>query len=144
MQIASVGWLWSRYAIDELHDGDAVGVDTQLYWLACAMQVPHIVIHPPVNIKFRSGCGLDEAFRPSTVTVTIRELKGYHARDRDVVDESQAMVGCPKQALPEEMWADATGGTWYTINYTLEVKKPLAIVWPNGHITYRNWNLVKL
>jgi len=36
LQLASVGWLWSRYAITELHDGDCKGADAQLYELAGA------------------------------------------------------------------------------------------------------------
>lgn len=135
-QIASTAYLWAKHGITELHDGDCVGVDTQLYWLACSMLVADIVVHPPINIKFRSGCGMDEAFRPSIIRVHLREPRGYHERDRDVVNESEVVVGLPFQNVEHNV-----GGTWYTINYAREQKKPLAIVWPDGHIQRENWTL---
>lgn len=139
LQVASVGWLWSRYEIKELHNGDCVGADAQLYWLVNSLLIPDIVIHPPINDRHRAGCGFDDLLRSTATKVTFREPKGYHARDRDVVDESDVMVG-----LPKKPWEEDHGGTWYTINYAREQEKPLAIVWPNGLISYERWNLEQL
>ena len=138
LQVASVGWLWSRYDIKELHDGDCIGTDAQLYHLARSLKVPSAVIHPPTNPKNRAWCG-NEGNRPE-MSVTFRAEKGYFIRDRDVVDESEVMVACPKQYME---LGKMPGGTWYTINYTRRVKKPLAIVWPNGLIAYERWDTVK-
>ena len=138
LQIASVGWLWSRYDIKELHDGDCVGVDAQLYHLAKVFGVPNIVVHPPTNPKNRAWCG-GEAFADDE-RITVLPTKGYYVRDRDMVDASELMVACPKQYME---LGKMPGGTWYTINYTRRVKKPLAIVWPNGLIAYERWDTVK-
>jgi hypothetical protein len=133
LQLASVGWLWSRYHITGLRDGDCVGVDAQLYHMARAMNLD-VVIHPPTNDKFRAFCG---AYDTQT---TILPEKGYYERDRDLVNASAVMVACPKQLLE---LGKMQGGTWYTINYTRKLKLPLAIAWPNGFISYENWEQMK-
>ena len=143
LQLASVGWLWSRYEIEQLHDGDCVGVDAQLFDLGMLFCVERFVIHPPTNPKNRAYRGL-RSLAEKAVSC-IRREKPYFVRDRDVVDESEVIVACPNNTLDESDWANAKGGTWYTINYTLSKNKPLAVVWPHsGHITYKNWDLVKL
>jgi hypothetical protein len=130
LQVASIGWLWSRYDIKELRDGDCVGTDAQLYHLARAMDL-RVTIHPPVKDTFRAFCGSYD-----TKTTVLPE-RGYFIRDRDLVDASEVVVACPKQVLE---LGKMSGGTWYTINYTRQVKKPLAIVWLNGHISYERWD----
>ena len=135
LQLASVGWLWSRYEIDCLHDGDCKGVDAQLYYLAQTFGVAEKVIHPPTNPKNRAYCGV--GLDPDDTLIL--PPKAYFVRDRDVVNASQVMVACPKQYFETE--DKMPGGTWYTIYYTRSVKLPLAIVWPNGLIKYERWNL---
>lgn len=143
LQLASVGWLWSRYEVEQLHDGDCVGVDEQLYQVATAFGIK-TVLHPPTNWDNRAWCGHRTGVQVD-MTMTVKPDRPYFVRDRDIVNESKAMVACPNNTLDESDWAKAKGGTWYTINYTLSKNKPLAIVWPHsGHITYKNWNLVKL
>jgi len=137
-QIASVGWLWSRYGIKELHDGDSIGVDEQLYYLGHAFGA-HITLHPPTNEKYRAFCGLLDCVLIDPEHTTILPEKGYHARDRDMVDEAEVIVSV--QWKPVEL---DYGGTRYTTDYAREQGKPLALIWPNGHISYENWNLVKL
>lgn len=132
-QLASVAWLFAKYGIKTLHDGDCKGVDSQLFDLAKAFQVG-VVMHPPTNPANRAFRGMkDDA-------VILRLPKGYYVRDRDIVDESEVMVGVPKQNFePEESWKRGKGGTWYTINYARKQEKPIATVWPNGLITYERW-----
>lgn len=128
LQLASVGWLFSRYLIHELHDGDCVGADEQVYWLAGAFDAG-VVLHPPIVSTYRAylePMGRNPSWEP----------KEYHERDRDVVDNCTALAACPK--LPV---ISATGGTAYTVGYARSLTKPIAIVWPNGHISYENWNL---
>jgi hypothetical protein len=129
-QVAAVGWLWSRYHITGLHDGDCLGTDAQLYHLARAMDL-EVTIHPPIKIQFRAYSGRDDPY------TTILTAKSYYVRDRDLVDASGAMVACPKQYFE---LGKMPGGTWYTINYSRLQGKPLAIVWPNGLIAYENWD----
>lgn len=137
LQLASVGWLWSRYEIKELHNGDCVGADEQLYYLARSFGAT-VTLHPPTDPKYRAFCGQSDCVVFDT-TITIRPEKTYFIRDRDVVDESDVVVG-----LPKKPWEEDHGGTWYTINYAREQEKPLAIVWPNGLISYERWNLEQL
>lgn len=139
-QLASVAWLFAKYGIKTLHDGDCVGVDSQLYDLAQAFQVG-VVMHPPTNPNNRAfrGMGDDDL-------VVMRPAKGYFIRDKDIVDESEVMVGVPRQNLePKDSWKRGNGGTWWTINYARKQEKPLAIVWPTGFISYERWeNVVAL
>lgn len=131
-QIASIGWLFSRYGITELHNGDCIGVDSQVYYLARAF-VAHITLHPPINHEYRALNGdHKDKWWPE---------KEYHERNRDIVLESEALVACPKRSIPAELEESEPGGTWNTIRCARRFKKPIAIVWPNGHITYENWKL---
>ena len=134
-QIASVGWLWARFGIKRLHDGDCIGADEQLWHLGQAFRID-ISIHPPTIEKNRAWCGTYD------LKTTVLPEKPYFARDRDIVDDCEVMVGVPRQmSEPRESWRRGNGGTWYTINYARKQDKPLAIVWPNGRINYERWNL---
>ena len=141
LQLASIGWLWSRYEIKELHDGDCKGADAQLYDLAGAFGVRR-VLHPPTNPKNRAFCGLRDCVLIDEATTDIWTEYPYFVRDRHIVDASQVMVATPKQYFETE--DKMPGGTWYTIYYTREQNLPLAIVWPNGLIKYERWNLRQL
>jgi len=131
LQIASVGWLWSRYPITELHTGDCIGVDEQLYHLGRAFGA-HIEIHPPRNYKYRAFVGdhLDHWWQEQT----------YTQRDQEIVHEGDALVGCPR-GIKEEF---SHSGTWNTIRYARSLQRPIAIVWPNGHISYEHWTLERV
>src|ERR1700755_3401305 len=131
-QVASVAWLFSRYGITEHHNGDCIGVDSQIYYLARSFGA-HVEIHPPTSDKYRAFNGdcKDNWWRPQT----------YHERDRETVHESDALVACPRLVVEE---GPEHSGTWWTVNYARSVKKPIAIVWPNGHITYENWTLSRV
>ena len=134
-QIASVAFLWAKYGIEELHDGDCKGVDSQLFSLAMIFGVDHLVIHPPTNPANRAFCG--QRSSAEKAVSSIRPEKPYFVRDRDVVEESEVMACVPDTPFEKEK-----GGTWYTIRHTRKQGKPLAIAWPNGHISYENWESV--
>ncbi len=129
-QLASVAWLWSRYGIDVQHNGDCVGSDEQLYRIGRAFQA-HIELHPPNVRAFRAFCGdRDDHWWRET---------DYLTRDAEIASNCDALVVCPKTAAEE-----TRGGTWYTINYARKLKIPIAVVWPDGLITYENWTLEKI
>ena len=130
-QIVSVAWLWNKYGLTTLHDGDCRGVDSQLFFLAKAF-LANVTMHAPKNGEWRAFNGLDDK------TVTHLPLGDYFVRDRAIVNASKLMVAVSKYSLEP---AKGGGGTWFTINYTRKVGKPLAIVWPNGFISYENWTL---
>ena len=107
--------------IKEMHTGDCIGVDEQLFHHGAAAGIKQIG-HPPIKDDVRAFCSFDVE----------RELKNYFARNRDIVDESEVLYGFP----PTEEDA-GKGGTWYTINYGRKVDKPVYIVTPSGNvITY--------
>jgi len=137
-QIATVAWLWAKWGLDRLHNGDCIGVDEQLYYLVKAFQFRvDVSIHPPTIEKHRAWCGQHD------LMTTVLAEKAYLVRDRDIVDDAFVMVGVPRQqSEPKESWRRGNGGTWYTINYTRDQGKPLAIVWPNGSVDYERWELV--
>jgi hypothetical protein len=138
-QLASAAWLFAKYGIERLHDGDCVGADEQLFYLAKALDI-EVTLHPPTNEKFRAFCGQWD------LKTTILGEAAYFVRDAAIVDDAQLMVGFPKQNFePKESWKRGNGGTWWTINYSRKRGKPLATVWPNGLITYERWeNVVAL
>jgi hypothetical protein len=53
--------------------------------------------------------------------------KRYYARDRDLVDNSELLIGtpCTDKPIPRS-------GTWYTIQYALDKQKPVIIVFSSG------------
>lgn len=101
---------------DELHHGDCIGGDYQLATIATELGLI-TVAHPPVYVQFR-------AFHESTV---ILPRRNYHERDRMIVDTVDRMIGCPPGTQPKPH-----SGTWYTINYAKEKKKPLLLIYPDG------------
>lgn len=109
--------LLQRMVAVQLHHGDCVGADDEAHTIAINLGTV-CVIHPP----------LDPSLRAFRVALDIREPKGYFARNRDIVDESEVLIG-----LPATMF-ETGGGTWYTINYAKKVGKPIRIIYPDGTI----------
>ncbi len=114
--------LMSRLNPTYLHHGDCIGADADAHELAKAMSVPSIV-HPPSDSSLR-------AFKES---IEVREEKGYFARNRDIVNESEVLLGFPK------LLVETKGGTWYTINYGRRTKgTEVYIIYPDGEVV-RQW-----
>lgn len=103
------------------HSGDCLGADTTFYHQA-VMRGFRTIGHIPEKDDLRAFCEYDEE----------RKSKSYFARNRDIVDESDVLLACPK-TMKEE-----SGGTWYTINYARKQEKPITIIWPDGTVTKEN------
>jgi hypothetical protein len=99
----------------ELHHGDCRGVDVEVAAIARYLGW-RIVCHPPELKEQRGYFGSDES----------REPKGYLARDRQIVDETELLIVVPLQ----DKW-QSKGGTWYTHDYALKKAKPVKIFYPN-------------
>lgn len=97
----------------ELHHGDCIGGDEQAHQIARQMGL-RIIIHPPKDPKKRAFCEGDE----------IKEEKHYLARNRDIVDETDCLIGMPKG--PEVL----RSGTWSTIRYARKKNKKTLITFP--------------
>lgn len=102
-----------------LHHGDCIGVDNEAAIIADKLGF-WIVAHPPNNKKYRAYA-VGHAVMPE---------KGYHERDRDIVDMSHVLVACPDG--PER----DRSGTWYTVRYARQVDKPRIIVYPDGKAVF--------
>lgn len=113
----------------QLHHGDCVGADADFHQIGLDIGVPRIVIHPPVNDKYRAWC--DKIESGETIVVLEKEYE-YLTRNKHIVDAGLTlMIGTPK-GFGEEL----RSGTWHAIRYTKKQKVPLAIVWPDGKIKF--------
>lgn len=104
---------WGRdYVMTEFHHGDCVGADAQL---ASLVREYHpdakIVGHPPDKEALRVFFESDE---------TLPE-KPYLARNKDIVDATEMLIGFPSE--PEKQ----RSGTWSTIRYAVKQKKRVGV-----------------
>lgn len=100
----------------ELHFGDCVGADSELYSIAHSMRY-WTVAHPPEVSGYRAHCPADQVLLP----------KSYLERDRDIVDDTDVLLVFPKGFIESKF-----GGTWYTVRYARRVGRSVLIVWPDG------------
>ncbi len=124
------GMTWAQQAaLDEMlqleglrfHHGDCIGADAEAHELAWKYD-KHIVIHPPTDDRLRARC----------VANSIRPERPYHERNRNIVQESDLLIACPKQSTEQFQ-----GGTWYTIHYAQGIGKIVRIIWPDGSVEGR-------
>jgi hypothetical protein len=95
---------------DEFHHGACIGADEQVAKIAKGLGY-RVVAHPglaknPANLMYRSEWdGNDE----------VREAKPFIKRDRDIVDETEAMI-----ATPLTYGETTPSGTWTTVRYAVK------------------------
>lgn len=104
-----------------LQHGGCVGADAQMHEFALTAG-SLVIVHPPINPKLRM---------PYDPRATWLPAKEYLPRDRDIVDATALLLATPDG--PER----GGSGTWYTINYAIEVGKPVAICYPDGTVAHR-------
>jgi hypothetical protein len=109
------------------HHGDCVGADAYAHGLVRkACPDCRIIVHPPVEPNLRYYAAGDEVLAPKT----------YFARNRDIVDASECVVGMP--AYDCERFADGKGGTYYTLAYAEKsLDKRIIVVLPDGKLKYQ-------
>lgn len=96
----------------EVHHGDCVGADKDFHDICEKLNIK-IVIHPPNDDKLRAFCQ----------SLKIKSPKPYLNRNRDIVDESNILIGCPLSNVEI-----IHSGTWYTIRYARKVNKETLII----------------
>lgn len=96
--------------------GDCVGGDKAFHGIVKGFGW-YTIGHIPSATQLRAFCDYDEVLKPLP----------YLTRNRDIVEESNIIVACPK-----EFEHQPRGGTWYTIDYARKVGKPLLIIYPDG------------
>lgn len=83
-----------------MHHGDCIVGDWLAHRIGRELGL-RMIGHPPDNPKKRAFCDFDE----------IRPEKPYLERNRDIVDETDVLIGMPDG--PERL----RSGTWSTIRY---------------------------
>jgi hypothetical protein len=110
---------------DEFHHGSCKGADVEAAQVARQISACKIIAHPgpDSDLQWQTESGVDDETLPG---------KNHFARNRDIVNACDLLIGCPgiDRLLP-------TGGTSYTINYAIKHGKPVKIVWPDGRVEDR-------
>lgn len=98
----------------EVYHGLCEGGDEEFHDLVRILfpDTCRIIGHPPLNKKYYSHRVCDE----------YRKEKDYISRNHDIVDESDALIGCPKG---EEV---LRSGTWATIRFCKKTGKECIII----------------
>jgi hypothetical protein len=102
----------------ELHHGDCIGVDSQVSWLAKELGYK-IICHPGPDDQNRAWVPADET-RPRFT---------HFRRNRNLVQECDKLL-----VLPYQSHHDTQGGTWYTYDYAIKLKKLTYVIFPNGNL----------
>lgn len=80
-----------------------------------------IIAHPgPIDDQCQEDSGVDD-FKDVPKT--------HFARNRDIVNKSDLLLACPGYATWQKR-----GGTFYTMDYALQKKKMVIVIWPNGTV----------
>lgn len=124
--ITTVSKLLEKYpTLNTFHQGCCIGVDTESARLMKNLYGFIVIDHPPTNKSLVGDFVGDQA----------REDKNYLARNRDIVNESQVMIAITNQmTMPEP----PSGGTWYTLNYSIKNKKETYHIKPDGSVSVFN------
>lgn len=103
----------------DFHHGDCVGVDQQMYEIV-SERLPGVKIHKHPAL-------VSEFWRANTQTAHMEydRIKPL-LRNAHMVSLSSLVL-----AFPQSM-ANRIGGTWFTINYAIDVKKNLRVIDPDG------------
>jgi len=100
--------------LTEFHHGDCKGADAEAHDIVREFFPDvYIVIHPPelpYTQAFKQG---DEHRVPGS----------YISRDKDIVDDSEYLIGAP--LTDEEQWRS---GSWTTIRYARKTNKPYTVL----------------
>lgn len=102
----------------EFHHGDCVGADAAAAAMA-RQRGYHVAAHPPTDWRLR-------AVTPSH---EYREAKPFLERNRDIVDETELLIGCPAEPTEQRR-----GGTWHTIRYARRLGRRVVVINPDGTI----------
>lgn len=108
---------------EEFHHGDCVGADNEAANMVHTAMADkcRIIRHPPNEDRLR-------AFNPHYFADC--DPKPYLERNWDIVNESDILIACPKEAC----W-QPKGGTWHTVDYAMMPgKKPVRIIYPGGEV----------
>lgn len=115
--------LAERFEPTEFHHGDCVNADENAHKLVMQDTTAKVVIHPPNNDYAQAFCSGD------LYRIERRQPKPYLERNRDIVDETDELLACPRSKLEQRR-----SGTWATIRYARKKGKPITIILPDGRV----------
>lgn len=104
-----------RWAV--LHHGDCVGADAEAHH-AARLSGLAVVIHPPINSRFRANMKGDKSLPPLP----------YLDRNRAIVASAERVIAAPVST------GQLISGTWYTVRYALIQGKPVSVIRRNGTV----------
>ena len=107
--------------IESFHFGDCVGADHDFYELVRPLfwTKSKFVGHIPENSELRVFLQYHEEWRP----------RPYLDRNRDIVRCCTRLIACPGEKAEQPR-----SGTWSTIRYAVNIKRPVTLVYPDGEI----------
>lgn len=105
---------FSTNKVEELHHGDCVGADSDVHQIIRKLYPKiKIVVHPPLNPALRAFTDGDEQ----------KIACDYLTRNKNIVKNVDILIACPNS--PNEV---LRSGTWSTIRYAQDLKKPYQII----------------
>jgi hypothetical protein len=105
--------LFAKGAVD-FHHGDCQGADSEAHHIARAAGF-RTIAHPPLATHLRAWCRAN----------VIRSPKNFHARNRDIVDDTDILL-----AAPNSEQEALRSGTWSTVRYARRKSKVTRIISP--------------
>ena len=109
-----------------LHHGDCRGADAAAHDVARELGVA-VEVHPPLPSTLRAWCKVIEG-------ETMHPRQHYLTRNADIVRMTGALVACPKDETGE-----GHGGTWWTVRFARDFRRPVAVVRPSGRVERERW-----
>lgn len=91
------------------HHGDCIGADAEAHMIAQEYGY-YIHKHPPLDEKYSAHMSCDKEDPPYS----------YHGRNQRIVKACDVLIATPKRV--------SGGGTWYTIQCAINMKKPHIII----------------
>ena len=117
----------------EFHHGDCLGADSDSHNLSVfyftqnkSKFLGKIIIHPPLNEYKRAFCKAKTILTP----------KPYLDRNKDIVNESELLIVCPKEKTEQ-----LRSGTWSTYRYAKKLNKKIIIIHFDGSIEKINFEM---
>lgn len=117
-QRESLARLFRDLGVTEIHHGSCYGADEYAHHYATRNGI-RVVVHPPT----------DQSLRAHLVGAETRKGLQYLERDRNIVDDTEALVAAPRSTTEKQR-----SGTWYTVRYARKKKRRIYIVFPDGSV----------
>lgn len=116
---------------DEFHHGDCIGADVEAAYIVWGEPLnpdprkstrvdTKIICHPPVDESSRGFFPHNSGMRPPLP---------FLQRNKAIVEASTWVIACPREAKHQ-----TRGGTWFTIDYAHDRRKPCLTICPDGSL----------